>query len=808
MNAIFGEARYAVRTLVRSRGYTAVAIVTLALSMGAGTAIFSMGDAIVNRPFAFPELPRLMSVAVTVPKSASARYPVSPADYTDWVERNRAFSPLAAFKAWDVRLTGNRDPERVRAVLVSPGFFPALGIAPLKGRAFGDRIGEDERHQAVISYGFWRQRLAGDRAAVGREIQLNGLPYTVIGVMPERFDYPTYTEVWAPWIADPREARAERSAGTLEVIGRLAPGVSFRQARARMAALASELARQYPATNAGRGIDVTRLSESTDPYAPKYVTIVTAAVAFLLLLACANVANLQLVRCAVRRPEITLRAALGAGRGRIARQFLIEGILLSVAGAIPGLPIALAALAATKGSIPALVLRHLPGLPYAVLDSRMLAWMLAAAVTVGIAFTLPALFQVSSDRLHEDFKSAGRGAIAAPGRGARSVLVVAEVAFALVLLSAASSIFLTVRSLAPTRQGFDPGNVYTFGMSAPEFQYPRDGQVVTLYKETLRRLAALPEVASVAAVSELPALDVSRSGSVEIEGRPAPPPDRPRLCELRIASPGYFETLRIAEAAGRPFDLHDDETSRPVAIVSREAARRFWPGANPIGQRLRVDSAAVRTGWLTVVGVAGDVNHFFLDSEIRPVVYVNYLQVPVRGLTILVRPAAGVERANTAVRAVVASVDRSQTVYNFASFSRTFSEMVGGIRVIAVLIGVFAALALVLSAAGVYAVMHYSVAQRTREIGVRMALGALPSDIGTMVVGEAVRMALVAIGIALPATWAAGRGLSRLTAGMAESGQWIALGAAAVVGGSAALAGYLPARRAARIDPLTAIRHE
>jgi putative ABC transport system permease protein len=808
MNGIAGETRYALRTLFRSRGYTAVAILTLALSMGAGTAIFSMADAIVNRPFAFPQLPRVMDVATTIPRSGSARYHVSPADYTDWVARNRVFAHLAAYKYWDARMTGGREPERVRAALVSPGFFPAIGIAPLEGRAFGAAIGEDERYHVVVSYGFWRQRLSSDPAAVGRSIQLNGLTYTIAGVMPQKFDYPSFTELWAPWIATPREAHAERAAGTLSVIGRLAPGISPRRARVEMASLAEDLARQYPATDAGRGIDVMPLSQSADPYAGRYVTVVAAAVVFLLILACANVANLQLVRCSVRRPELALRAALGAGRGRIARQVLLEGMALSLAGAALGLPLAFEYLALIKKSIPPLVLRHLPGLPYAALDSRMLLWTLVAALAVGIAFTLPAMLQVSTRRLIEGFKDAGRGAMGATGRRMRSILVVCEIAFALVLLSGAGSIFLTVQNLAPTRQGFNPANVYTFGMRAPEFQYAGDREVANLYRETLRRLAALPEVSTVAAISELPALADSRPGSVVIEGRPAPPPEKPLLAEVRIATPDYFRTFRIPIAAGRALEAHDDETSVPVAVVSREAARRFWPRQDAIGRRLRIDAAGLRAEWLTVAGVAGDVNHFFLDSEIRPVVYVCYLQYPVRALNVVLRPAAGLERTGSAVRAAVASVDRGQPVYAFASVSRSFSEMAGGVGVIAALIGTFALLALVLCAAGVYAVMHYSVAQRTREIGVRMAMGARPWAIASMVIGDALRMAAIAVSLALPATWAAGHLLAKLMAGIAGSGSAIVVGAAVVVGASAALAGYFPARRASRIDPLEAIRHE
>lgn len=601
--------------------------------------------------------------------------------------------------------------------------------------------------------------------------------------------------------------RQERVAGSLSVVGRLAPGVSIAQARAEMAVIAAGLARQYPATNAGRGAATMALTDSIDPYANSYVAAVSAAVVFLLILACANVANLQLLRCAARSRELAVRAALGAARFRIARQLLIEGVLLSFAGAALGLPLAHWALASIKSGIPPLVVRHLPGLAYAGLNSRMLLWTFAASLVSGVAFTLPAIVQACrSSKMYEALKEDGRASLGG-GRRMRSVLVTGEIALAMVLLVSAASILRSVGGLDPVKEGFDPANVYSFAIQAPESRLAGNAEVTNLYKEMVRRLGELPEIKTAAAISELPALGETRTGSIRIENQPAPPPDRPILAELRIASPEYFRTLRIPLKSGRLFDMHDDAASQPLAVVSLSAARRFWPGQDPIGQHLRISSGEIHTGWLKVVGTVGDVNQFFLDAEIRPTLYVSYLQYPIRSMSFVVQPATSTERTTAAVLAAIADVDRKQPAFGLENVNQYFLDLGGGIGVMAALIGIFALLSIILSATGIYALLHYSVVERTAEIGMRMALGALPSQVGKLVLADALRLAGCGVGFALPVAWAAGRLLSNLMAGIVGVGAFTMVLAAVLVAATSIVASYLPARRAAHIDPLTAIRH-
>jgi putative ABC transport system permease protein len=800
-----GETRYTLRVLGRNRGYTTVAALTLALSIGANTAIFSMADAIVNRPFPFPDLPRVVSIASTIPRTGTERYAVSPADYVDMVERNRSFQALAAYRSWDARLTGAGEAWEVRAASVSPSFFAMLGMAPLAGRVFDERAAEAERNHVVVSYGFWQERLGADPAAVGSSLELNGIEHTIVGMMPRSFDFPMSTDVWTPWIATPEEARGERAAGQLNVIGRLRPRVPLEQARAEMSSIAADLAARYPSSNRGRDAGVMQLSEAEGSYARRYVAVVAAAVTFLLILACANVANLQLAQGTMRQSEMALRMALGGSAFRIARQLLLQGVVLSLAGAGLGVPLASFGLRVTKNHVPRLVAQHLPGLQYAGLDSRTLGWMLLAAVLTGIVFTLPAALQISPGRAHEVLKDGGRGQVRAGGGRLRSALVVAEVAFAVVLVVVGTLMWRSALALTASRKGFQPGGVLTFRLRAPEFQYPGEAQATNLYRETLRRLNTLGGVEA-AVVSTVPAIGGSNPAAVLVEGQQAPPPENPLMTEMRIASEGYFRTLGIPLAAGRDFADSDDAYRQPVAVISKAAAARFWPRRNALGRRLQLVISGRRTAWLTVVGIAGDINHFFLDAEIRPTVYVPYRQFGVRSMNVILKPAAGAQISAAAVREMMAGIDRSQPAYDLDRLARWYEDLTGGVRLMASLIGIIALLALIFAATGVYAVMHYAVSRRTQEIGIRMSLGATPGEIQRMVLASALRLVAVALAMGLPATWWLVRAMSAMMAGIVVVEPVVLLGAGGLVAGAATLASWRPASRATRVDPMTAMK--
>ena len=799
------ELRYAFRVLFKNPGFAAVAVFTLAVCIAANAAMFSMADAIAFRPFPFKNLDRIVALSETIPQVSPERYAVSPGNFFDWKNLNRAFSQVEAYKGWDAAITGSSGSEQVQGYLVSPGFFSLLGSLQLKGRVFSSEQGEDDRDQVVVSYKFWQERLGADPNATGRLITLNGLRYTIIAVMPKEFEFPIYAELWTPWFPTLDE-RNDRTKRDLSVVARLKPGVTLSQAEAEMNNIGDRLAREYPLSNSGRGVSVMLLREISDPYARRYMAVLMGAVAFLLLLACANVANLQLARGAMRRKEMALRLAIGASRGRLARQLLTEGLLLSLCGAALGMPLALSGLALIKTNLPNLVARHVPSLMHAHLDVRMLVFTVAAAILTGIASTLPAALQASPDRLAEALKESARGFSGSDRTGLRSALVISEVAFAVVLLIGAGLMVNGSRHLASTKPGIDPTHVLTFHVTLRGIQYREEYQQANFYKEMLRRFNAIPGIQSAAVVSELPALGDSRSSPVVIEGQTLDTTKPSLLAEVRITSDDYFRTMAIPIREGRAFTSQDAADAQPVALASANAARRFWPGKDVLGRSLQLVAADFPATPLTVVGIVGDVSHFYLDSEVRPTIYVPYTQHPIRALNFVVQSDAPFEQSASRVRAAARAVDASQQAYDFQSLSRFFTDLSGAIGVITALMEVFAVIALALSAAGVYAVMAYSVAQRSQEIGIRMALGADPKDVWKLVVGKALRMVGIGLVIALPVAFGLSRVMVSALSGIIALDPVAFLTFAALPAAMAVLASYLPARRATSIDPLVALR--
>jgi putative ABC transport system permease protein len=802
---MFNDIHYALRVLAKNRSFTAVVVFALALGIGANTAIFSMADAIMFHPYSFRDLGHIVALSETIPAVGPERYGVSAGNYFDWKEQNHVFDQMAATEPWGVTLTTADGSRRVRASLVSPEFFPMLGAQPIEGRLLSPE--NRERNEVLVSYGFWQQRLGRDPRPVGKLLELNGLSYTIAGVMGKEFDFPMFTEIWSPWIVTPETSR-ERIKHDLQVIAHLKSGVSLTQAHAEMRTIGMRLSREYPLSNTGRGVDVMLLRDTVDEYAVRFMSVVTAAVLFLLLLACANVANLQLARGASRQAEMALRMALGASRWRIVRQLLIEGTILSSLGAILGLPLALWGLTVIKANVPALIARHLPGLGYAQLDGRMLTITLVAALLTGIAFTIPAAAQACSERLHGTLKEGGRGSLASGRRTMRSALVVSEIILAVALLIGAGLMVKGFHNLAAVNPGFNPSNVLIFGVTLPESKYPENYQVSNFYSEMLRRLQAVSGMHSPAIISDLPALDVTRSSSILIEGETAPSPDRPLLAEARVASEDYLQTFGVPIVKGRSLSNQDSANSQPVAVISQTAARRFWPGQNPLGRRVKLTSRELTTPWLTVVGVAGDVKHFILSSEVRPTIYLSYLQQPVRSFYAVFRTTAKLDRTAMDVRAAVRSMDGTLPVPDIEEINRSFADLAAGVGVVAGLLGAFAGVALVLAAAGIYAVMSYSVAQRTREIGIRMALGARPQDVLRLIVGNALRLVAIGLSIGCLVAYALSRGMSSALPGVVDLDPFTFAGFAILITAIALAASLIPSRRATKVDPLLALRSE
>lgn len=801
---VLSEIRYGLRVLLKNRSFTAIAAVTLGICIAANAAIFSMADA-AFRPFPFKDLDRLLAVSESIPQVSAERYEVSAGNYFAWKEQSNALRQMEAYKVWGVTPTGGSEGEAVQGYLVSPGFLSLLGVVPLKGHVFSASPQENEKNEVVVSYHFWQQRLASDPSALGRPVKLNGLDYTIIGVMPKEFEFPLYAEVWAPWIATPAE-RNERVKRELGVVARLRPGFTSGQAQAEMNHIAEGLARDYPLANAGRGVKVMSLSETADPYARRFMAVLFWAVAFLLPLACANVANLQLARGAARRKEIAVRLAIGGSRGRVARQLFIEGFLVSLLSAAVGLPLAAAVQSLIKANIPQIVARNAPSLMHAHLDVRMLEFVLAAVVVTTIASTLPAALQTSPEHLAETLKESGRGSMGPRRSKMRSALVITEVALAIILLIGSGLMVNGFRHLAATKVGVDASNVLTFGVGLSETEYRSNEQAKNFYKEVLRRFRAFSEIESAGLVSELPALGDSRSSPVMIEGQAQDGRERPLLAEVRVTSEDYFRTLGIPLREGRGLTAHDEEGALPVAVVSQAAARRFWPGQTPLGHRLKLTSPEMQTPWLMVVGSVGDVNHFYLDSEIRPTIYVPYLQQPLRELHFVIRSDAPFVATALQIRQAVRSVDAKQQAYDLQSLHRFFIDLAGAVGIMTSLMSGFAFIALGLSAAGVYALMAYSVVQRRQEIGIRMALGAESKHVSKLIVGNALQLLAIGLAIALPAALALSRVMISAMSGIVALDILTFIAFAGAPAGVALLAAYIPAQRATKIDPLTALR--
>ncbi len=806
MQDLFSDVRHGIRFLFKNRSFTTVAVLALALGIGANTAIFSMADAVLFHPFAFPDLDRLVALYETIPAVSAERYDVAPANFFDWEKQNHVFGQMAAYKFSRATLAAAPNPQPVAVYLVSPNFFTLVGVPALLGRVFSGQ-NSTEPNNIVISYGLWQQRFGADPNVVGRRLQLNGLDNTVIGVMPRDFDFPMYAEVWSPWTAAP-EAQADRTTYEMSVIARLKSGISLGQAQAEMNSTALHLSRAYPNSNAGRGIRVMFLRETVDEYAGRFLGIVSAAVVFLLLLACANVANLQLARGAARRNEIALRLALGASKARLARQFITEGLILSFLGAGLGLPVACWALAVIRAKMPPLVARHLPGLSYAQLDGRMLIFTLTAAVVTGVAFTLPALVQACLERLNETLKESGRGSLAGRRSNVRSALVISEIGLAIVLLIGAGLMLKAFRNLAALNQGFDSSNVVTFNMTLPERTFSDANSVANFYTRALQTLQGLSGMESVALISELPALSDSRSSPVRIEGQATPPKDRPLLAEVRVTSQDYFRTMAIPLTAGRALDRLDRAGAMPVAVISKRAGERFWPGQNPLGQRVKLTSQDSSTPWLTIVGIVGDVNHFYLNNAVRPTIYVSYLQQPIGSLNVVLRSSAPLETAAGGIRAAIQSLNSAQPISSIDRMSRFFSDLAGGVGMIADLMGAFAIIALVLAGGGIYAVMSYSVTQRRREIGIRMALGARPLDVHQLVVGTALRLTGIGLGLGVPGALLLARAMSGVLPGVVAIDVLTFSSLTVLLAAIALLSSIVPSRRAARVDPLSSLRAE
>jgi putative ABC transport system permease protein len=808
---LFQDLRYGVRMLLKNPGFTLIAVITLALGIGANTAIFSLTSAIVLRPYDFHDLDRLVCVYETAPQLNYFLSGMSPADFADLRRQQKGFAELAASRLSNSNLTGVGDPERVWNTEVTAGFFRLLGVEAALGRAFLPEEEQAGRSQvAVLGYGLWQRRFGADPKIVGATISLDEKAYTVVGVMPEGFDFPKPVELWTP-LALSNEAWNERREQSLQVVARLKAGVELGQVNAEVEALVARLAAQYPQTNAGRGATVRLLRKIPDnEINAAFLSLLMAAAGFVLLIACVNIANMQLARASSRSREMAVRSALGARRLALVRQLLTESLLLGLLGGVCGLLVSFGLLDFIRGSIPLDLVQYIPGWESIRVNERVMIFTLVISLASSVVFGLVPSLRASNPNLNEALKEGGRSDGGGAGRQRmRKALIVAEVALALALLVGSG---LMVKGFArmteKQQEGFDPRHALTLRVTLPPSRYADERRIAAFHRQAQERLSALPGVESATSTSFLPGSGRWNSTEFQIEGRPAPPPGQEHVSSFQKVGADYFRTVRIPVIKGREFSADDVEGSPPVAVISETLARRYFPNEDPLGQRVKVGAAESAGPWYTIVGVTGDVKRFMLDREMQPMLYVPNQQLPDREAYVVVRASGAPMAALPAVRAQIAALDDKLPLYEIKSHERVIADRMAGLRLIASLMVMFGALALALASVGVYGVMAYAVSQRTREIGVRVALGARPQDVLRLVVGQSLKLAAIGLAIGLPVALAIGKVMAGALFGVVALEPLTFVGFTLLLTGVALLAAYLPARRAMRVDPMIALRFE
>jgi putative ABC transport system permease protein len=804
MNHLSGDIRHAIHVLLRTPVVSAVAVLALALGIGVNTSSFTAVKALVMEPLPFPHLDRVMTLWETIPKLRAQRERVAPANFLDWRDQSRAFEQMAAYRCGDANLTGIDEPERVQACFVTPGFFPLLGLNPILGRTFLSEESEPAQDGVVVvSRGFWQQRLESAPDAVGKVISLSGRGYTVVGVVPEDFDYPLATEVWAP-LAFSVEEKSQRASRSLTVLGRLKPRIPVAQARVEMESIARRLEQRYPQTNEARGVLVTPLRELTNTVADRFVLILMAAAMFVLLLACANVANLQLARATGRQKEFALRAALGASRFRIASELFVETILIGMLGGGVGLFLANANLAFTRSSFPPAVFRWMAGLKNMHIDAPVLVFTLVASLLTGVLCGLPAIWRLlrrtTFTSLNEILSEGGRGGGSGPSRTRlQSTLVIAEVALALVLLVGAGLMVTTFQRMFTLNAGFNPRNLLRAEVSLPALKYRDDAQIRTFYGQVLQGLETIPNVKAASATAYW-----GTPAALYLEGRPDLRPGEPRP-NLQAVSARYLQAMEIPLLRGRSISEQDGSDSQRVVVLSESIARHYWPKGDPIGSRIKLGN--VQSPWLTVIGVSGDTKNWFTGEPYLDA-YLPYVQAPRHSMSLALRTTSDPMLAASALRAKVHEVDRYQPVYDIKSMEQILNEETSGVRVSATTMSMYAVIALLLAATGIYAVISYSVVQRTHEVGVRIALGASQAQVLKLTLLGALRLAGIGLAIGLPVALALTLLMSSALYNVVAIEWTMFAGITAVLATAALLAGYIPARRAAKVDPMDALRHD
>lgn len=791
---------YAYRVLRKSPIATAVTILALALGIGANIGSFIAVNAIVLHPFPYPNLDRIMTIWGTLPKTGLDRAGVTAADFEDWRQQSHSFESLAAYENWTVNITGGDRPEAVQGARVGAGFFETFGITPGIGRIFTESEGESGNARvAVLSNGLWRTRFAAAPDVRGKTIALGGQNYTIVGVMPNDFDYPLATEVWVPLFLTPPE-KADRVAHNLMAVGKLKPNVSASQAHAEVRTLAAALEREYPKTNAGWSAAVAPLRQTMESVTNRFIEVLFIASLFLLLLAGANVANIQLAQATNRRKTIVIEASLGASRFRIARSLCAQSLLVALAGGAAALAATILMNDINRVSLPAMVYQIVPGLHQLRVDSTVILFTIALSLLTGVLCSMPAIAHLlsrgSAPSLTETLSHGDRTVAGGSRHRMRDLLVIGEVVMALVLLVGAGVMVNTFQRMLRLDLGFNPSKLLTAQISLTKQAYPDDAQISGFFDRLLPELSTIPNVQSTSLE-----MGMGTAADFRIEGRPDPVAGEPKP-DIRVIDARYFRTKEMPVIAGRGISEQDTVDSTRVIVVSKSIAEHYWPGSDPIGHRVRFGQSP----WLTIVGVCGDTIQWFTNAP-EPAAYTSYWQKPTLNARLLLRTAGDPTLVGNAVMAKIRAVDPSEPIYQMKSMEQFYSEQRSGVQASARAMENNAAIALFLAITGIYGVISYFVSQRTREIGIRIAVGAETSDIMRMTLGEAFRLAGIGLAIGVAAAYLLTRALSSVLYNVVVV-EWTTFSVlTAVLAVAASLAAYIPARRAAAVDPVIALRN-
>ncbi|MGA8151829.1 MAG: ABC transporter permease [Terriglobales bacterium] len=804
METLLQDVRYGWRMLRKSPGFTAIAVIALALGIASTTAIFSVVDVVLLHPLPYPDASRILSVGESQRSTGEGGGAASPANYLDWAAQNHVFAHMAASRGWPVNLSGGARPQRVQGTMTSPDFFSLFGVPPILGRTLlpdDNRPGND--HVVVLGSGVWKRLFGSDRALVGQNITLNGEPYTVVGVMPASFNPDEYGELWLPsrWgvpanpLRPDEDPRTIRDSHYMDAWARLKPGVTLQQARQEMDAIALRLEKQYPNSNNDTGVSLIGMQDNVVSDIRPTLLLLLVAVAFVLLIGCANVANLLLARATTRTKEVSIRAALGASRLRVIRQLLTESVVLALMGGVAGVLLA-------AWAVPALLAMSPPDIrEFAAIgvNREVLGFGLLVSLLSGIVFGLAPALQASRWNLNESLKEGERGSTASHGR-TRSVLVVAEVGLSLILLVGSGLLVKSFVRLMQVDPGFDGSRLLVFNVGLPPSTTPP--QQDDFYHQVVERLQALPGVQSAGAVSRLPLAGGNSSRSFKVPGS-----DKDYDADIRVSTPSYFQTMGIALLKGRTLSEQDAHSPVQVAVINEALARDVFPGEDPVGKYI------VNFGPLSekiqIVGVVGNVRHVGLETAPRPEVYLAFGQAHWPSAFMVVRSKTSDPLAlAVAAQNAVGSVNKDIPLANLRTMQDVIAQSVLRRRFAMLLLSIFSGLAMLLAGIGLYGVMSYTVSQRTHEIGIRMALGAQKRDVLKLVVGQGMKLAALGVAAGVVASMLLTRLMASLLFGVSARDPFTFGALAVLLAVVALIANYVPARRAAKVDPMVALRYE